>query len=173
MLKSLKSIFIVEEESPKKPTPQSASPAKSSPKTTEKVQQPATAPKPTTASDGKVTPKFTDILLGAMEKVNLDGFDYLEYKKSLQSLLKMNAGMDEATAFKSAYAMAQTMGASPTLLVNTAEHYMQALKTEEEKFRLALANQQESKVGNKQKEKQQLQAGIKDKQERILHHKRN
>ena len=35
---------------------------------------------------GKVTDKFYDILFGAMEANNQEGFDYLEYKKSLQTL---------------------------------------------------------------------------------------
>lgn len=162
MLKNLKSIFIVEE-----PSSQAAPAAKAKPAPA--AAKPAPAPAaPTPVGDtqpGKITPKFTDILLAAMEKVNIEGFDYLEYKKSLQSLQKMN--MDEATAFQSAYVMAQTMGTTPAHLAQTAGHYLQALKSEEEKFNQALVSQREARVGAKLEEQKQLQAGIKDKSERI------
>lgn len=159
MLKNLKSIFIVEAPSPQPATAAKAKPAPAAAK-------PAPAPAPVgDAQPGKITPKFTDILLAAMEKVNIEGFDYLEYKKSLQSLQKMN--MDEATAFQSAYAMAQTMGATPAHLAQTAGHYLQALKAEEEKFNQALVGQREARVGAKLNEQTQLQAGIKEKSERI------
>ncbi|MEM1214943.1 MAG: hypothetical protein AAGJ82_04620, partial [Bacteroidota bacterium] len=128
MLKNLKSLFIIEEETPKQAT-KAAPKAKATaaaPKTSSPTSQPATA------RAGKIKPKFTDILLSAMDKADLEGFDYLEYKKSLQSLTKMN--MDEATAFKSAFAMAQTMGATPTKLVQSAQHYLNILQKEEEKF---------------------------------------
>jgi len=100
-----------------------------------------------------------------MEKANLDGFDYLEYKKSLQSLQKMN--MAEATAFQSAFAMAQTMGATPELLVKTAQHYLDVLQDEETKFGAALANQQQNRIGSKREEQLQMQQAIKDKEAQI------
>lgn len=162
MLKNLKSLFIVEDTS-SQATP--AAKPKPAARAETKVEVSATTTPVAAVQSGKVTPKFTDILLSAMDKVNIDGFDYLEYKKSLQSLQKMN--MDEATAFQSAYAMAQTLGATPAHLAQTAGHYLQALKAEEEKFNQALVSQQESRVGTKLKEQKQLQAGIKDKNERI------
>jgi cell division protein FtsB len=165
MLKNLKSIFIIEEEKPRKP-------AETVPNKTSVVDKTTTTQKSVPAStttagtrEGKVTSKFTDILLGAMEKANMEGFDYLEYKKSLQSLQKMN--MVEATAYQSAFAMAQTMGASPEKLINSAQHYLQALKVEEEKFAGALANQQQSRIGAKKEEQTQLQQTIKNKEAQI------
>lgn len=164
MLKNLKSIFIIEEEEPKKAketAPKKAKADKTAPK------QPTVSTKNATVGtrEGKVTSKFTDILLSAMEKANMEGFDYLEYKKSLQSLQKMN--MVEATAYQSAFAMAQTMGATPEILISSAQHYLQALKVEEEKFEGALANQQQNRIGAKKQEQQQLQQTIKSKEAQI------
>lgn len=163
MLKNLKSIFIVEDETPKaKPTKEQKANA---PKAPAASSTPAQKPASSAPRSGKVTSKFVDILLGAMEKANLDGFDYLEYKKSLKSLQKMN--MDEATAYQSAFAMAQTMNATPAHLVQTAEHYLNVLQQEEEKFERALENQQENRIGNKKQEKQKLAEMIKSKEEQI------
>jgi len=114
---------------------------------------------------GKVTDKFMNILLGAMEKNNLDGFDYLEYKQSLQSLQNMN--MDEATRYQSAFAMAKTMGATPQKLLETANHYVNILKTEEQKFGQALVNQKDKQIGGRQQRLEQLDQSIAKKRKHI------
>ena len=111
MLKKLKSLFIVEEEG-----------NNSSAQTTEVVQNqenrqevvaPVSTPhepiSPVVSQSGKnVDPKFIDILMKAIEENNLEGFDYLEFKSSLQSLAKMS--MDDATRYQSAMAMAKSVG---------------------------------------------------------------
>ncbi len=114
---------------------------------------------------GKVTDKFMNILLGAMEKNNLDGFDYLEYKQSLQSLQNMD--MDEATRYQSAFAMAKTMGATPQKLLETANHYVNILKTEEQKFGQALVNQKDKQIGGRQQRLEQLDQSIAKKRKHI------
>ena len=110
MFKKLKSVFVVEEEgkstkpttSKNKTTPAAkSSPTK--PKSAAK-SQPSAAPK----SSGQAKPenKFVDMLLRSIEANNIEGFDYLEYKQSLQSLMKIES--DEAKRYQNAYAMAQT-----------------------------------------------------------------
>lgn len=129
MLKKLKSLFIVEEEG-----------SISSSQTTEAIQnqeniQESTAPVSTpsdpvvqmsTQAVKNVDPKFIDILMKAIEENNLEGFDYLEFKSSLQSLAKMS--MDDATRYQSAMAMAKTLGASPDKILQSANHYLAVLK---------------------------------------------
>ena len=117
------------------------------------------------SAPGKVTNKFMEILFKAMEDNNLDGFDYLEFKQSLKSLEKMP--MDEQTRFKSAFAMAQTMQATPAHLVKTANHYLNVLKQEEKKFGDALANQRAKQIGDKEQQLNQLDLAIKSKTEQI------
>ena len=90
---------------------------------------------------GSANPKFLDILLGAVEKNNMDGFDYLEFKQSLQNLGDIS--MDERTKYSSAMAMAKTMGASVQNINDSANHYLNILKEEEDKFKKALAGQQQ------------------------------
>lgn len=165
MFKNLKSLFINEDEETSKKSPENTDSAK-------EIKTPVTSTRQTTSnssvpsvSPGKITDKFNNILLGAMEANNIDGFDYLEYRQSLQSLKKMD--MDEATRYKSAYAMAQTMGASPDYLVKTANHYLDILKKEESKFGDALQNQRVRQVGEKEQQLKDLEKMIRDKAEQI------
>ena len=69
MFKNLKSLFIVEEESSKKP--------KSNPnkKATAKPEPTAVKVESKTGRPGQVNSKFTDLLLKALEQANLEGFD--------------------------------------------------------------------------------------------------
>lgn len=115
--------------------------------------------------DGTVNEKFMQALFGAMEASNLDGFDYFEFKLSVQNLANMP--MDEATRYKSAFAMASTMGATPDKLINAALHYLEILKNENAKFSQAAENQRAAQVGNKQGQVENLEAVIKQKAEQI------
>ena len=118
-----------------------------------------------TVPSEKSSPKFTNILLQAMEANNLDGFDYLEYKHSLHNLAKM--AMDEKTRYQSAYAAASTMGATPAKLVKTAHFYIDVLKKEEAKFAQALANQKDKQIGDKSQLIQQHDNLVKEKTKQI------
>ena len=160
--KSIKSLFVVEDPTAKggkKATPpkgksrQAVDPKKAIVKES-KAGQP-----------GKVTSKFTDILFNALEKNNLPGVDYLEYRQSLQSLEKMP--MEEKVRYQSAFAMAQAMGATPQKLVDSAGHYIDVLKGEEAKFEQALAKQESSKIQSRKQQIDQLNAAIQQKAEQI------
>ena len=162
----LKSWFIIEEESSKKVTSKNKPKAnKKSNTSAESAPKKASNPATATSEPGKITTKFMEILLAAMDKKNLDGFDYLEFKQSLKSLEKMP--MDEATRYQSAFAMAKTMGATPAHLVKTADHYINVLKHEEKKFGQALVAQRKKQVGGRETQIQQLETGIRQKAEHI------
>ena len=162
MLKNLKSLFIIEEES----AAAAGKPVESTAPSPKPAGMPApTARPPMSAPAGRVNTKFSEILLDALEKNNIEGFDYLEFKRSLQSLEKMP--MDESTRFQSAFAMAQSMGATPQNLITTANHYLSVLAKEEKQFEGALANQQEKNIGAKQQTHQQMDQAIKAKEEQI------
>lgn len=102
--------------------------------------------------------RFVDVLLDAMAKSNLEGIDYLEYRQSLDSLSKME--MDEGTRFRSAFAMAQTMGATTEKLVSSAGHYLQVLEEERKKFQEALKKHSQLKVERRQKEAEELAVSV-------------
>ncbi|MDG2450515.1 MAG: hypothetical protein P8M34_12780 [Saprospiraceae bacterium] len=168
MLKKLKSLFVIEEESrsPKEESSSSTKVSKPQSKTSSSSKSNnAPTSKNIAIKEGAPQEKFVNILLEAVEKNNIDGFDYLEYKQSLQSLSKMN--MDEATQFKSAYAMASTMGIDKDKLVKSVKHYLDVLKNEESKFNQALTNQINQKVGQRKQEFKTLDDTISQKENQI------
>lgn len=114
---------------------------------------------------GEVSDKFVKVLMAAMEAANLPGFDYLEYKKSLQNLKKMNFTDD--VRFQTAYAAAQSMGVTPPQLVDSAQHYLNTLNKEQAKFSQALAGQKAQQVSSKKEELKKLDADIKQQEAKI------
>jgi len=174
MFDKIKKLFVVEEDDPLKKAleqksqeeAEATAPAEEIvPDRTPSTQNSELKTQNSRPTGGKVTDKFMNILLGAMEKNNLDGFDYLEYKQSLQSLQNMD--MDEATRYQSAFAMAKTMGATPQNLLETANHYVNILKTEEQKFGQALINQKDKQIGGRQQRLEQLDQSIAKKRKHI------
>ncbi len=91
-----------------------------------------------------------DFLTKALEKNNLPGFDFLEFKKAVAGLEKL--GMDEKMAYKSAFTTAATMGFSKEKLVETVGYYRSVIVKEKEAFDAATAAQLESKVESKNRE---------------------
>ncbi len=102
--------------------------------------------------------KSVKFLTTALEKNNLPGFDYIEFKQSLSTM----AGMDipEDVAFKSAFATASTVGLTKTKLLKTATHYKKVLDTEKKQFDKALENQVQQRVGSKITEVNKLKKQI-------------
>lgn len=102
--------------------------------------------------------KSVEFLTQALERNNLPGFDYLEFKLSLERLASMN--IPEETAFKSAFATASTVGLTKDKLITTAQHYKQVLIQEKEQFDLALNNQLQKRVNSKRQEIEKLKTQI-------------
>lgn len=163
MFKNIKSLFIVEEEGAKGKQPVPSK--QKQPVATSKAEPTASPTYPTSAGAGQVTQEFTEILFKAMEQANPTGFDYMEFKQSLQSLKKMS--MDDATRYQSAFAMAQTMGATPEKLTQSAQSYLDILKSEEQKFAQAVNNQRTKLIGNRESEIGKLEQHIQAKAEQI------
>ena len=158
-LKKIKSVFIVDDASGSA-TEEPSEKASEKPET--KSQAAASAP---VEVKGSVSEQFYDLLFSSLEKNNQEGFDYLEFKKSLQSLAKLP--MDEATRYQSAYAAAQAMGTSQQRLTDTANIYLKTLKEEESKFQEALSVQRAKQIGDKEKNIQDMELGLKQKGEKI------
>lgn len=159
MFKNIKSLFIIEEEEAKSKQPLPQKPETTAPKT------PTATPVMEVPVEGKVTQEFMDILFHAMEQANPQGFDYMEFKQSLQSLKKMQ--MDDATRYRSAFAMAQTLGTTSDKLLQSAQFYLDILKKEEQKFAQAVDNQRSKLIGNRQSEIGQLEQAIQSKEVQI------
>lgn len=172
MLKNLKSLFIVEEDTDGEAnaTPDAKkAPEKSTPAANQKANSATPPPLPKTSvthsTSGAIDNKIVEKLLQAIEKNNLEGFDYLEYKKSLKALEKMP--MDEATKYRSAFATASTMGVTLEKLLNTTDFYLGVLDKENEQFLGAFKSQFNDKVSGREREIAQFEAIIKEKSEQI------
>lgn len=76
--------------------------------------------------------KSVSFLIRALESNNIEGFDYLEFKQSLETLKNMD--MDDDIAIKSAFATASTMGLNKKKLLDSATFYQKVLSAEKEKF---------------------------------------
>lgn len=104
--------------------------------------------------------KSIDFLTKALEKNNLPGFDYIEFKQSLGALEDMD--MEESTAFRSAYATASTVGLTKEKLLKTAEHYKSILSNEKKQFDAALEKQIHQKVKSKEQEIEKLKKQVEE-----------
>lgn len=102
--------------------------------------------------------KSISILTEALEKNNLPGFDYIEFKQSMAALAQMN--LDEVTAMKSAYATAATVGLTKDKLLETAVYYKKILDGEKQKFGEAMQNQVNKNVAGKKEEVEKLKVQI-------------
>ena len=91
-----------------------------------------------------------DYLAQAIERNNLQGFDYYEFKRAVTQLAQMQ--IDEATAYKSAFTTASTLGITKDKLLETAAYYRNLLDKEKEEFGVALDNQTKTKVAGKETE---------------------
>ena len=168
MFKNLKSLFIVEEAAKKAPEKKGATSTSKATTTKATSGTPTTAtptPAVTTNASGEVEPKIIEKLLEAIEKNNVEGFDYLEYKKALQALEKLP--MDEATKYRSAFATASTMGVTLEKLLETVKFYVGVLDNENDKFSNTFKSQLNDKVAGRQQEITQFQAIIKEKADQI------
>ncbi len=167
MLKNLKSLFIVDEETPKQESAQPAPLIKSvGPATPPPLPTTAATPPPLPRQTaGTIDPRIFESLEKAMEENNQQGFDFFEYKNSLKTL----AGIipDEATRYKSAYATAATMGVTVDRLLESAAFYKSVLEKERDNFTRAVNQQVDLNVTAKQKDTERLQTLIAQKSEQI------
>lgn len=164
MLKKIKSLFVVEDEHA--PAQNSSTADASDSNAGGSYTTPASDPVPTVENNKTVDPKFIDILMKAIEENNLEGFDYLEFKSSLQSLSKMN--MDDATRYQSAMAMAKTLGANPDKILQSANHYLSILKAESDKFQQAVEAQKSKLSQDQVSGVKALEQAIATKEQQIL-----
>lgn len=144
LLKRIKGLFIVSDKDTKA---SSAASTDSSTNDTSIASATATQRPVSTVSNSDNTPlneKLIQVLLSAIEQNNLDGFDYLEYRNSLLSLV--NVITDEPMRYKSAFEMAKTMGLDKKKLLESAEFYLNVLAGEQKKFLEALENQKSKQI---------------------------
>jgi len=170
MFDKLKGLFVTDDGTEEKKKPVEAkekveAPAESEEEMVPSGQAQASTHVPQEVREGKVTEKFVKILFGAIEKNNLEGYDYLEYKQSLKALSKM--AMDEQMRYQSAFAAAKPLGATPQKLIEAAAYYLDILKQEEAKFSQALVQQKSKQIGDRETRLKQLDSIIVQKEKQI------
>lgn len=180
MLKKIKSLFIIEEESSVEEKLEQISGDKSnksqSSKSKKTVKSSADIGKQETVIEEemyessvskavKPRKKFTDILLKAIDAQDLEGPDYLEFKSSLKSLESVIE--EEETRFKSSFAVLQSAGITKGSLLSSGKHYLDVLDNEKKKFEETFREQQRKQVKQKEAKIQQLQAGINKRKEHL------
>ena len=99
-----------------------------------------------------------DFLAAALEKNNLPGFDYYEFKRAIASLREIH--LDEATAYKSAFATASTVGVTKDKLIETAGYYREVVSKEKAQFDQALTTQTASRITARQEDVKRLRDQI-------------
>jgi chromosome segregation ATPase len=110
-------------------------------------------------------PKTLQVLVQHIERNNLPGFDYIEFKQSVAKLEAMLP--DKGTAIRSAFATASTLGVTKEKLLETAAHYRSLLDDERKQFDNITARHIETKVESKILEANALSDKIADWQEEI------
>lgn len=104
-------------------------------------------------------------LVTALERENLPGFDYLEFKQALARLQTLD--MDEGMVFKSAFATASTIGVTKEKLLKTAQHYKQVLSKEKKSFDAAMNKQVKAKIDGKRREVEMLKKKLSEYEAKI------
>lgn len=168
MFKKIKSLFI--EEDPNAPVQETQPTVQADHTESAPIRETLTESVSVGSTDeitqGSVDSKFIDILMKAIEQQNRQGFDYLEFKNSLQSLSKLD--MDEGTRFKSAFAMGKTMGLNKVVLLESIQHYISVVNQEENKFKDTLEKQKSLQVQGKETTFKEVEAGISKKEKQII-----
>ncbi len=152
--KNIKSLFVVEEganteqETPVTPPKKSTS-NKGNTIIRDSQEAPKTVVKTTEGNQplvekGEVKEAFVNHLLKALEKNDIEGIDYLEFKKTLQSFAKMP--MDKELRFQSALTAVKSMGASDAKIIESAKFYLEILKKEETGFLEAVERNKKNQV---------------------------
>ena len=102
--------------------------------------------------------RFATALMKALEKKNLDGFDYLEWKHSVGKLTEI--GMDQDTAIHSAFITGSSVGLTKEKLIKTANYYAEVLQDEKAQFMRSLEKHLVDNVEGKAKQTGELKKKI-------------
>lgn len=169
MFKNLKSLFIIDDSEGDKNTSEKDTQKQDKTEIAKpkEVVNNSTSFRTVSSSNvnGAVDVKIVEKLLQAIENNNLEGFDYLEFKKALKALEKIP--MDEPTKYRSTFATASTMGVTLDKLLDTVKHYIAVLDKENSVFMKAFEGQIKDKVGDKEREITQFEGIIKEKSLKI------
>lgn len=153
LLNKIKSVFIIPDEG--------ASNNSSAESATTGNSQGAiqTSPEIKGKADPEGSQKFFEILSQVIEKNNQPGFDYIEYKRAVKSILDMHQ-MEESAAWKTAFVTAQAMNVQSSSLLDSAKKYLSILNTEQVSFSQSATNFLQAQLSARKNEQEQLKSEI-------------
>lgn len=143
-LSSIKNLFIQTEDT----EVDSSSEEKSieSEKQTESKVSSSSASK--TISNAEVG-KFVDVLFKEIEKSNLEGYDYLEFKTSVEELVE--SGLQKEQAIKAASIAVKSL-TTPKAILDSIEHYLQIIDKNKKDFEKNVILKLKDKISEVEKE---------------------
>lgn len=151
--------FFIKEGSVPPATGPGAAPVQSVAETARPDALPRITPRPAeTAQPGSIDTKFVGHFADVLEKANIEGPDYFEYRETLKSLADI--GLDEGKRYQAAWASfrAMTGQADTSVLTNTANQYLTVLNADREQFLKSVETALAERVGGLQNEQKRLQA---------------
>lgn len=109
------------------------------------------------AGTTQIDRKFTEHFVNLLEKANLPGPDYFEYKQALRSMDGL--GLGEEKQFQAAWASFKAMGGAKetTVLKTSADQYLGVLKKDREAFLKDVDKALKDRVGTLQDEHKKLE----------------
>ena len=139
---------------------ESTEPVSAAPVAEKPLEQPKQAPSPTVpnvAGTANVDRKFVAHFVDLLEKANLPGPDYFEYKQALQSMEGL--GLGEEKQFQAAWASFKAMGGAKetTILKSTADQYLAILDKDRTSFLKDVEKTINDRVGSLQQENKKLE----------------
>lgn len=157
-LDKLKAVFIVPED------------PKSSGSTNDRQEYtPSTKPSENSGTpqvNSENNARFLEILAQVLEKNNQPGFDYLEFRKAVQSIAQMQH-LDEPNQFKTAFAAAQAFNVDANTLFDSAKKYLNVLEAEQIQFNKTADQFLQNQLNQKQAESGQLKQTIRQAEEKL------
>ena len=124
------------------------------------IEQSKPAPSPTVpnvAGTANIDRKFVQHFVELLEKANLPGPDYFEYKQALQSMEGLSLG--EEKQFQAAWASFKAMGGAKdiTVLKSSADQYLAILDKDRASFLKDVEKAINDRVGSLQQEHKKLE----------------
>lgn len=119
---------------------------------------PRIAPRPAdTTQPGSIDTKFVGHFADVLQKANVEGPDYFEFRETLKSLADI--GLDESKRYQAAWATfkAMTGQANTSGVTGSANQYLTALNADREQFLKSVEAALSERVGSLQNEQKQLQ----------------
>jgi len=148
--KKILNFFIKESTEPK-------AQAQAAEKLIEQVKPAPSATVPNAAGTANVDRKFVEHFVELLEKANLPGPDYFEYKQALKSMEGL--GLQEEKQFQAAWASFKAMGGAKetTVLKSSADQYLAILDKDRTSFLKDVEKAIGDRVGSLQQEHKKLE----------------